>query len=67
MDVADSAGLTRRGFVQGAGVVATGLGLGSVMGTATADAATVAPWGLNLGPPAVNPTTQSLVSIPPAA
>jgi len=60
----DSVGLTRRGFVQSAGVVTAGLGLGSVMGTATAGAATAAPAGLNLHPPAVDPTTQSLVPIP---
>jgi CubicO group peptidase (beta-lactamase class C family) len=62
-----SAGLTRRGFVQGAGVVTAGLGLGSVTGTARAGAATAAPAapaGLNLHPPVVNPTTQSLVPIP---
>jgi CubicO group peptidase (beta-lactamase class C family) len=64
MVVGDSAGLTRRGFVQGAGVVTAGLGLGSVMGTAGAGASTVAPAGLNLHPPAVNPTTQSLVPVP---
>ena len=57
----DSAGLTRRGFVQGAGVVTAGLGLGSVMGTASAGAATA---GLDLHPPAVDPTTQSLVPVP---
>jgi CubicO group peptidase (beta-lactamase class C family) len=60
----DSVGLTRRGFVQGAGVVTAGLGLGSVMGTARAAAATAAPVGLNLHPPAVDPTTQSLVPVP---
>jgi CubicO group peptidase (beta-lactamase class C family) len=60
----NSAGLTRRGFVQGAGVVTAGLGLGSVMGTARAGAATAAPAALNLHPPVVNPTTQSLVPIP---
>jgi CubicO group peptidase (beta-lactamase class C family) len=60
----NSAGLTRRGFVQGAGVVTAGLGLGSVMGTARAGAATAAPAGLNLHPPAVNPATQSLVPVP---
>src|SRR6516162_1251832 len=59
-----SAGLTRRGFVQGAGVITAGLGLGSAMGTARAGAATAAPAGLNLHPPVVNPTTQSLVRIP---
>jgi CubicO group peptidase (beta-lactamase class C family) len=64
MVMGDSVGLTRRGFVQGAGVVTAGLGLGSVMGTARAAAATAAPGGLNLHPPAVNPTTQSLVPIP---
>jgi CubicO group peptidase (beta-lactamase class C family) len=64
MVMGDSARLTRRGFVQGAGVVTAGLGLGSVMGTVRAGAATVAPAGLNLSPPAVNPTTQSLVAIP---
>jgi CubicO group peptidase (beta-lactamase class C family) len=57
-------GLTRRGFVQGAGVVTAGLGLGSVTGTARARAATAAPAALNLHPPVVNPTTQSLVPIP---
>jgi CubicO group peptidase (beta-lactamase class C family) len=60
----DSAGLTRRGFVQGAGVVTAGLGLGSAMGTARAAAATAAPAGLNLHPPVVDPTTQSLVPVP---
>ena len=60
----DSGGLTRRGFVQSAGVVTAGLGLSSVMGTARAGATTAAPAGLNLHPPAVNPTTQSLVAIP---
>jgi CubicO group peptidase (beta-lactamase class C family) len=64
MVVGDSAGLTRRGFVQGAGVVTAGLGLGSVMGTAGAGAATAAAAGLNLHPAAVNPTTQSLVPVP---
>ena len=63
----DSAGLTRRGFVQGAGVVTAGLGLSSVVGTARAGAATAAPAGLKLHPPAVNPTTQSLVPIPAGA
>jgi CubicO group peptidase (beta-lactamase class C family) len=63
----DSARLTRRGFVQCAGVVTAGLGLGSVMGTARADAATTAPAGpagLNLHPPAVDPTTQLLLPVP---
>jgi CubicO group peptidase (beta-lactamase class C family) len=64
MVMGDSVGLTRRGFVQGAGVVTAGLGLGSVMGTARAAAATAAPAGLNLHPPAVDPTTQSLVPVP---
>jgi CubicO group peptidase (beta-lactamase class C family) len=61
------AGLTRRGFVQRAGVVTAGLGLGSVMGAARAGAASAAPAapvGLNLHPPAVDPTTQSLVPVP---
>jgi CubicO group peptidase (beta-lactamase class C family) len=64
--VGGSGGMTRRGFVQGAGVVTAGLGLGSVMGAARAGAATTAPAapaGLNLHPPAVDPTTQSLVPI----
>ena len=56
-----SAGLTRRGFVQSAGVVTAGVGLGSVMGAARAGVATA---GLNLHPPAVDPSTQSLVPIP---
>jgi CubicO group peptidase (beta-lactamase class C family) len=64
MVMGDSVALTRRGFVQGAGVVTAGLGLGSVMGTARAAAATAAPAGLNLHPPAVDPTTQSLVPVP---
>jgi CubicO group peptidase (beta-lactamase class C family) len=64
MVMGDSARLTRRGFVQGAGVVTAGLGLASVMGTAGAGAATTAPAGLNLHPAAVNPTTQSLVPVP---
>jgi CubicO group peptidase (beta-lactamase class C family) len=58
------AGLTRRGFVRGAGVVTAGLGLGSVLGTARAGAAPAVPAGLNLHPPAVDPTTQSLVPVP---
>lgn len=58
------AGLTRRRFVQGAGVVTAGLGLGSVTGTARADPATAVPAGLSLHPPAVDPTTQSLVPVP---
>lgn len=60
----DSVGLTRRGFVRGAGVVTAGLGFGSVVGTAGAGAATAASGGLNLHPPAVDPTTQSLVAVP---
>jgi CubicO group peptidase (beta-lactamase class C family) len=70
MVMGDSVGLSRRGFVLSAGAVTAGLGLGSVMGTASAGAttatpaATAAPAGLNLHPPAVNPTTQSLVPIP---
>jgi CubicO group peptidase (beta-lactamase class C family) len=67
MTMGASAGLTRRGFVQGAGVVTAGLGFGSVMGTARAGAATAAPAapaGLNLHPPVVDPTTQSLVPVP---
>jgi CubicO group peptidase (beta-lactamase class C family) len=59
-----SMGLTRRGFVQGAGVATAGLGLGSVLGAARAGAATAVPAGLGLHPPAVDPTTQSLVAVP---
>jgi len=59
-----SVGLTRRGFVQGAGVITAGLGLGSVMGNARAGASTMAAEGLDLHPPAMDPTTQSLVPIP---
>ncbi len=38
--MSDSAGMSRRGFVKTAGVVTTGLGLGSLMGAASAGAAT---------------------------
>jgi CubicO group peptidase (beta-lactamase class C family) len=64
MVMGDSVGSSRRGFVQSAGLVTAGLGVSSVVGTARAGAATAAPTGLNLHPPAVNPTTQLLVAIP---